>query len=73
MGADCWAALRGCSAAQGARSLMLWVLNGNRAAQGFYAHLGGRPVAERAVGGWGGGLTETAYRWSDIAALERQA
>ena len=34
---------------QGARSLVIWVLSGNIAARGFYAHLGGRPVAERAV------------------------
>lgn len=55
--------------AEGARSLRLWVLNGNERARGFYAHLGGVVTAERPVSGWGGGLRETAYRWSDIGAL----
>lgn len=55
--------------ARGARSLGLWVLNGNRGARGFYEHLGARPGAERPVSGWGGGLRETAYVWRDIATL----
>ena len=54
---------------RGATSLILWVLNGNSAARGFYEHLGGLPVAERTVQGWGGGLRETAYSWSDIDRL----
>jgi GNAT superfamily N-acetyltransferase len=57
--------------AQGARALNVWVLNGNGRARGFYGHLGGVAVDERAVRGWGGGLRETAYRWSDIAVLTR--
>ncbi|HEY2179700.1 MAG TPA: GNAT family N-acetyltransferase [Caulobacteraceae bacterium] len=57
--------------AKGARSLKLWVLNGNERARGFYDHLGGVAVDERPVSGWGGGLLETAYRWSDIGALTR--
>ncbi|MGH7022712.1 MAG: GNAT family N-acetyltransferase [Caulobacteraceae bacterium] len=56
-------------AAQGAKSLRVWVLNGNERATGFYAHLGGVPAAERPVTGWGGTLRETGYRWSDIAVL----
>ena len=56
-------------AAEGARALRVWVLNGNERAKGFYAHLGGAPVAERPVAGWGGGLRETAYRWRDIGTL----
>jgi ribosomal protein S18 acetylase RimI-like enzyme len=55
--------------ARGARSLVLWVLNGNDRAMGFYEHLGGEPVAERPVRGWGGGFSETAMSWPDISAL----
>jgi ribosomal protein S18 acetylase RimI-like enzyme len=54
---------------QGAASLVLWVLADNERARRFYAHLGGEPVAERAVRGWGGGLTEIRYDWCDIGAL----
>jgi GNAT superfamily N-acetyltransferase len=57
--------------ARGAGSLSLWVLNGNAAARGFYEHLGGVAVAERAVRGWGGGYRETAYHWADIGSLAR--
>ena len=53
----------------GATSLHLWVLRDNAPARAFYAHLGGLAVAERPVRGWGGGLTEVAYRWTDITAL----
>jgi len=58
-------------AAQSARSLMLFVLSGNRRARGFYEHLGGQAFAEVASRGWGEGLAEIGYRWSDIAALTR--
>jgi GNAT superfamily N-acetyltransferase len=58
-------------AAQGARALDVWVLNGNDRAMAFYAHLGGKHAAERPVSGWGGGLTETLYRWTDIGELAR--
>lgn len=57
--------------ANGARGLKVWVLNGNAKARGFYAHLGGVPVDERDVNGWGGGLRETLYRWSDLGVLTR--
>ena len=56
-------------AAQGAKSLRLWVLNGNDAAMAFYDHLGGVPVSERPSPGWSGALREIAYRWSDIEIL----
>jgi GNAT superfamily N-acetyltransferase len=58
-------------AAQGARSLVIWVLSGNKPARAFYERLGGVAVRKRPVSGWGGGLMETAYRWSDIGALAR--
>ena len=59
--------------ARGAASLRLWVLDGNHAARGFYEHLGGRAVARRPVGGWGGGFRETALHWPDIGQLIRAA
>ena len=55
--------------AGGANSLMLFVLSRNERARGFYEHLGGEAFAEVASHGWGDNLTETAYRWRDIAAL----
>jgi ribosomal protein S18 acetylase RimI-like enzyme len=54
---------------RGAGAVIVWVLNGNTAARGFYEHLGGVSVSERPVVGWGGGLMETAYRWPDIDRL----
>lgn len=56
---------------QGAESLALWVLAGNTRAQRFYAHLGGAVAGERAVRGWGGGLTELRFDWNDISALTK--
>lgn len=58
-------------AAQGARTLVIWVLSGNHRARGFYERLGGEAISERAVAGWGGGLMETAYGWDDIGVLAR--
>ena len=55
--------------AEGARSLMLFVLSRNEAARGFYERLGGEAFAEVPSQGWGQGLTETAYRWRDIDTL----
>jgi ribosomal protein S18 acetylase RimI-like enzyme len=55
--------------AEGAGSVMLFVLSRNERARGFYERLGGEAFAEVASHGWGEGLTETAYRWSDIATL----
>jgi GNAT superfamily N-acetyltransferase len=55
--------------AEGAASLMLFVLTGNEPARRFYEHLGAEPFAEVASHGWGAEITETAYRWRDIGAL----
>ena len=55
--------------AEGAKSLMLFVLTRNDPARRFYERLGGEAFAEAASHGWGEGLTETAYRWRDIGAL----
>jgi ribosomal protein S18 acetylase RimI-like enzyme len=55
--------------AEGAKSLMLFVLTRNDPARRFYERLGGEVFAEVASNGWGRGLTETGYRWMDIARL----
>ncbi|HEY1752340.1 MAG TPA: GNAT family N-acetyltransferase [Caulobacteraceae bacterium] len=55
--------------AEGAKSLMLFVLSRNERARGFYERLGGEAFAEVASRGWGEGLTEVAYRWPDIGVL----
>ncbi|MFI4974255.1 MAG: GNAT family N-acetyltransferase [Caulobacterales bacterium] len=55
--------------AQRAHSAVIWVLSRNLKARRFYEYLGGVAVAERPVRGWGGGLYETAYLWSDIGRL----
>lgn len=57
-------------AAQGARSLMISVLEGNLRARGFYEHLGGEAESPRPQRGPGGSLlNEVAYRWPDISKL----
>jgi ribosomal protein S18 acetylase RimI-like enzyme len=55
--------------AQGAKSLMLFTLTHNTKARAFYEHLGGEAFAEIPAHGWGEGLTETAYRWTEIGVL----
>jgi ribosomal protein S18 acetylase RimI-like enzyme len=55
--------------ARGAKSLHLWVLNGNAKARAFYEHMGGVPIEERTVGGWDGAFRETAFGWTDISKL----
>ncbi len=55
--------------AEGAASLMLWVLSANQRARQFYEHLGGVAFAEAPSHGWGDGLLETAYRWTEIERL----
>jgi ribosomal protein S18 acetylase RimI-like enzyme len=57
--------------AEGAMSLLLFVLTRNDKARGFYERMGGEAFAEVASHGWGESLTEAAYRWRDIAALTR--
>jgi ribosomal protein S18 acetylase RimI-like enzyme len=55
-------------AAQGAHSLLLWVL-ANNPARAFYEHLGGAVVGERQETVKGAVLEEVAYGWSDLRAL----
>lgn len=56
--------------ARGIGGASLWVLDGNHAAQGFYAALGGRVVHRRPFpppAEWDG--HETAFAWDDLAVL----
>ena len=50
------------------RSLIVWVLARNPSA-GFYAHLGGTPVAEKLIDIGGVQLTETAFGWTSLDYL----
>ena len=62
-----------CARTHRSPSLHLWVLEGNRAAQGFYQRLGARAV-EQAV--WdapdGNPVLELRYAWADMGQLLRQ-
>jgi ribosomal protein S18 acetylase RimI-like enzyme len=69
LGAHLFQAVARALGAGGAETLDVWVLNGNHRAMGFYARLGGRPSGERPVRGFGGGLYESRFHWSNIAAL----
>jgi ribosomal protein S18 acetylase RimI-like enzyme len=53
--------------AAGAQSMMLWVLEGNRAS-GFYERLGGVRLPDRGVFA---GAAEIAFGWPDLEALAR--
>lgn len=60
------------------RSMVIWVLRENAIGRSFYERLGGAADREKqdTVGGRGPGqprhpVTETAYVWSDISALDR--
>lgn len=55
--------------AEGAGSLMVFVLTRNLPARRFYERMRGEAFAEVASVGWGEGLTETAYRWPEIGVL----
>jgi L-amino acid N-acyltransferase YncA len=53
---------------QGFKSLVVWVLARNPAA-GFYARLGGSPVAEKEIEIGGAWLTEIAFAWTNLDDL----
>ena len=53
-------------AAQGATSLIVWVLSENRAARAFYQRLGGVEAGEGIEQVGGLQIASVAYRWSDL-------
>lgn len=69
LGRDLLASMARALAGRGARSLRLWVLEGNTRAERFYVRLGAVRAGERATRGWGPGYREILYRWTDIERL----
>jgi ribosomal protein S18 acetylase RimI-like enzyme len=60
------------AAADGARSMAVWVLTDNRPARAFYERLGAvicGGVVRDIDFGWGVPLEEMAYRWNDLSRL----
>lgn len=51
------------------QGMALWVLRENTAARGFYQHLGGRLVGEKAHARPNAILNEVAFGWRDLALL----
>ena len=56
-------------AATGIRSMLVWVLEANTRARGFYETLGGVAVRTQSIEIGGARLTEIAYGWSDLTVL----
>jgi ribosomal protein S18 acetylase RimI-like enzyme len=59
-------------AAQGKRSMLLWVLDTNALGRGFYEALGGVLVGEQTEVWDGATLREVSYGWPDLTALLAQ-
>lgn len=57
----------------GTTSGLLWVLEENRSARGFYESLGGEPIAEDGFELGGAWVREVAYGWKDLGALLSRA
>lgn len=55
--------------AQGAHSLLAWVISGNAVARNFFEELGGALLVEQAFSWDGMDLMEAGYGWPDLAVL----
>ncbi len=55
--------------AQGAESLLVWVISGNDIARNFYEELGGALLKEQAFSWDGMDLMEAGYGWRDLSVL----
>lgn len=55
--------------AQGAESLLVWVISGNSIARNFYEELGGVLLIEQAFSWDGMDLMEVGYGWRDLSVL----
>lgn len=56
-------------AEDGLGSMLVWVLEDNPAARGFYEALGGETLGARTITIGGRDLTEVSYGWRDIESL----
>ena len=56
-------------AEDGLGSMLVWVLEDNHAARGFYEALGGEMVGARTINIGGADLTEVCYGWRDIESF----
>ncbi|MCH8622117.1 GNAT family N-acetyltransferase [Undibacterium sp. TS12] len=55
--------------AQGAESLLVWVISGNAIARNFYEELGAELLTEQAFSWDGMDLMEAGYGWRDLSVL----
>ncbi|MBI1773150.1 MAG: GNAT family N-acetyltransferase [Burkholderiales bacterium] len=55
--------------AQGAESLLVWVISGNDIARNFYEELGGALLIEQSFSWDGMDLMEAGYGWRDLSVL----
>lgn len=62
-------AVAGCLAEAGVPSMLLWVLEENEIARGFYESLGGTLIAQDRFELGGAILSEVAYGWKDLSVL----
>jgi ribosomal protein S18 acetylase RimI-like enzyme len=69
LGAKLMAALARVLAARGMKSALVWALATNRAAIGFYEHLGGQVLLRARKPFFGEPVEEIALGWGDIAIL----
>lgn len=69
LGKALFLAVAGRIAAQGKRSMLLWVLENNAPARGFYEALGGVPAGEKTEEIVGATIHEVAYGWPSIDDL----
>lgn len=70
LGRALFGAVAGRLAAQGHRSLLLWVLDTNARGRGFYEALGGVLIGEKTEEMVGATLREVAYAWPDLGLLQ---
>lgn len=62
-------AVAGCLAEAGVPSMLLWVLEENEIARGFYESIGGTLIAQDRFELGGAVLSEVAYGWKDLNVL----
>lgn len=71
LGRDLLLALHDNLSNRGFRGALAWVLAGNPA-RFFYQAMGAKPIAEKIERIWNTDLSQTAYAWRELRALERR-